>query len=190
MRDRLKLALRFDAEALAADAAALEAWEAHFNTGTYAGDWSGVALRSAGGRVSIAPDLHSQQGFADTEMLDRCPNVRAAMARFACDLNGVRFLRLGPGAEIREHRDYGLGLDDSGEARIHIPVVTDPAVEFLLADRPVEMRPGECWYLDVNKHHAVYNRSARPRIHLVLDAVANDWLYGLLHEAEAAVAAS
>ena len=48
------------------------------------------------------------------------------------------------------------------------------------------MQPGECWYLDVNKFHTVYNGSARPRIHLVIDAVANDWLYARLREAEAA----
>lgn len=182
----LRLALEFDAEALARDAAALAEWERHFNTGTYDGDWSGVAFRSTGGIITLLGDPNAPGEFKDTEALARSQNVRAAIEQFACDMNSVRFLRLGVGANIREHRDYGLGLEESGEARIHIPVVTDPLVEFVLDDRRIDMQPGECWYLDVNKHHSVYNGSPRPRIHLVIDAIANDWLYARLRDAEAA----
>lgn len=181
----LRLPLRFDAEALARDAAGCERWDAHFNAGTYDGDWSGVPLRSKGGAVALLADPEAPGAFAETGALARCPNVRDALARFRCELHAVRFLRLGAGAEIREHRDYGLGLEESGEARIHIPVVTGPGVEFVLADAVIEMQPGECWYLNVNRHHAVYNGSDRARIHLVVDAVANEWLYGLLNAAEA-----
>ena len=181
--DRVRLAMRFDANALARDAAALADWEAHFNQSTYEGDWSGVALRTNGGRASLVVDPLAARPFADTPALARCPAVRAALEQFRCDLHGVRFLRLGVGARILEHRDYGLGLDESGEARLHIAVATEPGVEFLLGEKPVVMEAGECWYLDVNRHHEVYNGGRRPRIHLVVDAVANDWLRDRLHEA-------
>jgi len=187
MRDRLRLPLSFDAAALERDAEGLTSWEPHFNAGNYSGEWSGVALRTnAGAETLYADPAATARPFEDTPALARCSGVRDALARLKTTFHGVRFLRLGAGARIHEHRDYGLGLDDSNEARLHIPVVSDPGVEFVLADTPVDMRPGELWYIDVNRYHEVTNASARPRIHLVIDAVANEWLRAQLASAEAA----
>jgi mannose-6-phosphate isomerase-like protein (cupin superfamily) len=177
MLDRLLMPLRFDATALLADAQALDgsAWEKHFNAGTYQGDWSGVALRSNGGRAALYPNAHTDEAFADTPLLAHCPNVRQALQAFSCEMTSVRFLRLGPGARILEHRDYGLTLE-GGEARMHICVQSNERVEFLLDARPVVMAEGECWYLDVNKPHSVANLGTQPRIHLVIDCMVNAWL--------------
>jgi mannose-6-phosphate isomerase-like protein (cupin superfamily) len=175
--DRLLLPLRFDADGLAADARGLpeDAWERHFNADYYEGDWSGVALRSTANRVALYPDPNDPGGFCDTPLLAACPHVRDVLATFRCLLNSVRFLRLGPGARVREHRDYGLEFSN-GEARMHVPVVTGPGVEFVLAGTQVPMRAGECWYVDVNRPHSVANPGASPRVHLVVDCVVNDWL--------------
>jgi mannose-6-phosphate isomerase-like protein (cupin superfamily) len=168
---------RFDAAALLADAHAIDEsfWERHFNTGTYHGDWSGVALRSNGGRMKLYPDPHAAEGFADTPLLARCPSVRRVLESFACEYTAVRFLRLAPGARILEHRDYGLTFDE-GEARMHVCVRTNERVEFLLDSRPVVMAEGECWYLDVNRPHSAANLGETPRIHLVVDCIVNAWL--------------
>jgi mannose-6-phosphate isomerase-like protein (cupin superfamily) len=154
MPDRVRLPLVFDAVAMAAEVEALapDAWTAHFNQAIYQGDWSGVALRSAAGR---------------------------ALDRLHCPLTTVRFLALGPGASIAEHRDYWLAFDD-GEVRLHIPIVTDPAVEFVLDGRRVDMQAGECWYLNLNRPHQVTNHSAVRRVHLVVDCKVNPWLRSLL----------
>jgi len=175
--DRLLMPFRFDAEALAADALAFDEaqWERHFNTGYYEGDWSGVALRSTGGRISLYPDPNAPAGFSDTPLLAQCPNVRTALRSFECSLTSVRFLRLGSGARVREHRDYGLEFE-TGEARMHIPVISGPGVEFVLDSREIAMNPGDCWYVDVNRPHRVANPGNEPRIHLVIDCIVNDWL--------------
>ena len=178
----------FDARLLQADVAALapEDWVPHFNTGYYEGDWSGAALRSVGGQVGrLYPDPTATTDFADTPLLARCPGARAALEQFHCPLLAVRYLRLGPGGRIREHRDLNLGYED-GEVRIHVPATTDPAVEFLLDGRRVEMGEGEAWYLDLNLPHAVVNASSTPRIHLVIDCVVDDWLAAIMTEAVAA----
>lgn len=47
------------------------------------------------------------------------------------------------------------------------------------------MRQGEWWYLDVSQPHRVVNRSAQPRLHLVLDCQVNDWLQAQLHDGDA-----
>jgi hypothetical protein len=174
----VRLPGRLDAAALEAEVAGLpdDAWVPHFNTAYYEGDWSGVALRSVGGApAQIYPDPAASEPFADTALLGRCPALAAALAGLECELLAARLLRLGPGARIREHRDHKLGYED-GELRLHAPITTNPGVEFLLEGRPVEMAPGELWYLDLNLPHAVANRGAEARVHLVVDCVVGPWL--------------
>lgn len=38
------------------------------------------------------------------------------------------------------------------------------------------MKPGELWYLNVNRYHSVTNGGSTDRIHLVIDCIVNDWL--------------
>ncbi len=182
MRSSARLPWRFDAERLRADVRGMkdEDWVPHFNTGYYEGDWSGAALRSVGGEAGrLYPDPTATGEYGDTPLLTRCPGAGTVLEAFRCPLLAVRYLRLGPGSRIREHRDYKLGFED-GEVRIHVPVATDPAVEFLLGGQRVEMAEGEAWYLDLNQPHAVSNRGTAPRIHLVIDCVVDEWLAAVL----------
>jgi len=163
--------LRMDLHALAPDA-----WVPHFNTACYDGEWSGVALRSVGGQIGrLYPDPTLGAAFADTPQMVHCPGVQAVVAQLRCPLLAVRFLRLGPGSRIREHSDLNLGFED-GEVRIHVPVATDPTVEFRLDGQKIEMAEGEAWYLNLNLPHGVTNLGSQPRIHLVIDCVVNEWL--------------
>jgi quercetin dioxygenase-like cupin family protein len=174
----IRLPLQFDPAPLAADVAALPDgdWVTHFNTSYYEGDWSGVALRSIGGVArQIYPDPNPQGEWEDTEILGYCPALGAAISTFECEKLSVRLLRLGPGASVREHTDYNLGYDD-GEIRIHVPVLTNPHAVFELEGRPVEMLPGETWYVDFNLRHRVANLGTEPRVHLVIDCVVNEWV--------------
>jgi len=174
----IRLQLQFDPAPLAADVAALPDgdWVPHFNTSYYEGDWSGVALRSIGGVArQIYPDPNPQGEWEDTEILGYCPALAAAVTAFECEKLSVRLLRLGPGASVREHTDYNLGYDD-GEIRIHVPVLTNPQAVFELEGRPVEMLPGESWYVDFNLRHRVANLGTEPRVHLVIDCVVNEWV--------------
>lgn len=179
MIDRFRLPLDFDVEPLLADLSTLSGagWLPHFNTNFYDGDWSGVALREpvdgTGGLVATG------RVFADTPLLDLCPAIREVLATLKCPLRSVRLLRLGVGARIREHRDYDLGYEQ-GEARLHVPILTNPDVAFHLRNRQVEMKPGETWYLDLSQPHRVFNGGSTDRVHLVIDVAVNDWLCGLI----------
>lgn len=177
----LRLPFSFDVARLQAELARVppDAWVPHFNQGIYEGRWSGVALRAVGGRaLQLYPDPTATADFADTELLDELPYYRELLATFDCPLTSVRLLRLAAGSSIREHRDYSLGFED-GELRVHVPVVTNPDVTFFLQGEPVPMAEGECWYLNVNLPHRVDNQSATDRVHLVIDAVVNDWVAAL-----------
>ncbi|MDQ1377154.1 MAG: hypothetical protein QOE15_1327 [Acidimicrobiaceae bacterium] len=183
--DRLRLPLVFDADGLAVEVGSFaeDEWTPHFNRAMYEGDWSGAALRSVGGRSSqLYPDPTATAAFADTELLGACPRLAQSLAQLQCMTTSVRLLALGPGARIAEHRDYRLGYDD-GEVRLHVPVVTNPDVEFVLDGRRVVLGRGECWYLNLNLPHRVTNHSSVPRVHLVIDCIVNPWLQAVFETA-------
>lgn len=174
-----RLPFSFDPERLKADARQMLPgdWVPHFNTRYYEGEWSGVALRSVGGiATQLYPDPTAAGAYAETALLSRCPYIREeVLPAFECQLQAVRFLKLKSCSSIREHKDYNLGYED-GELRVHVPVLTNPCVEFYLNGERLVMNEGEAWYLNLNLPHRVENRSREDRIHLVIDCVLNDWL--------------
>jgi ribosomal protein S18 acetylase RimI-like enzyme len=185
--DALKLPFRFEAARLRADLARIGPLEfvPHFNNAYYQGDWSAVPLRSIGGRADgIYPDPTAKDAYADTPLLARCPYIREVLAALRCPQQAARLLRLKAGSVIKEHRDHELGFED-GEVRLHIPILTNPEVEFMLNQVRVVMTEGECWYLNVNEPHRVANRGTADRVHLVVDCVVNQWLRDLLVAAAA-----
>jgi hypothetical protein len=177
----VRLPLEFCTERLKADlrCVAPHEWIPHFNDRNYEGDWSGIALRAVGGRDSIYPDPASDASYADTDALARCSYLGDVLAAFECPIGSARLLRLGPGARILEHSDVDLSVDD-GTVRLHVPVTTNPYVEFVVAGERVDMREGECWYFDASLPHRVHNRGASDRVHLVFDCRVNEWLKGLM----------
>jgi hypothetical protein len=173
----LKFPFSFDPVRLKSDLRKFAAgdWTPHFNTGYYEGDWSGIALRAAkDAHVQLYPDP-SASIYEDTKMLARCAYIPEVLSAFECNIETARFLRLTAGSTIREHRDHKLGFED-GFVRIHVPVQTNPQVEFFLDDVLLQMNEGEAWYLNFNLKHRVANRSAEDRVHLVIDCILNDWL--------------
>jgi hypothetical protein len=178
MTNSHRLSLDFDPQQLRSDLQFVRAedWVPHFNQGYFEGEWSGIALRSTGGDPKqIYPDPHAKGSAVDTPILKQCPNIRQVLESFACPIRSARLLKLSPGSSIKEHRDYDLGFAD-GEIRLHIPIATEASVSFFLAGRRIQMREGECWYLDFSLPHRIDHRGAADRIHLVLDCVINDWL--------------
>ena len=77
------------------------------------------------------------------------------------------------------HSDFALGYED-GEVRLHVPITTNPGARFRHNGAELSMRPGECWYVNVNRPHAVANDGEADRVHLVVDCLVNDWLTGQL----------
>jgi quercetin dioxygenase-like cupin family protein len=179
MIDRFRLPLTVNTAALRDDLIALsaEGWVPHFNGDFHDGDWTGLVLRGPMGATDSL--LSTGEAFADTPLMALCAGVRTLLAGLDCPLRAVRLLRLAPGASIHEHRDYDLGYEQS-EARLHVPVLTNPGVEFHLRNRRVEMAPGEVWYLDLGQPHRVFNGGATDRIHLVIDVGVNNWLRALI----------
>lgn len=176
------LPMRFNPLLLQADLAQLSSgdWQAHFNSAIYEGDWSGAALRNVPNNpVSIYSNPGLSDDWIDTPLLQACSYFQQVLAAFHCPLLSVRLLRLAPGAFIKEHRDYSLGLD-YGEVRIHIVVVSNAAVECVIDGEVYRWKEGESWYADFSRPHRFSNHGATERVHMVLDCKVNDWLLDLL----------
>jgi hypothetical protein len=188
--DRLRLPLSFDPDRLVRDLEALSSvdWIAHFVKQNYEGDWDVIPLRGVAGAKHPVQMIYSDPTateFEDTPMLAACPYFREVLAAFECEVHSVRLMRLTPGSVIKEHRDHDLDAA-SGMARIHVPVTTNPDVDFDLNRRRVAMALGEAWYLRLSDPHRVANRGQSDRVHLVADLVVNDWLRELLGRGEVA----
>lgn len=179
----VKLPQRFDAALLKADLARIgpESWVAHFNQRDYEGDWRVASLRSVGGKANhiFSDSTVKVEDYAATPLLSQTPYFAAVLAEFQCPQTSVRLMSLGAGSRIREHKDWTIDYE-SGDARLHVPVVTSPAVEFYLSGERIVMNEGEAWYLDFFEPHSVFNGGPAERIHLVLDCVVNDWLRALI----------
>ena len=177
-----KLDLAFSADRLQADLRQIDDawWGTHLGP-YHDGGWQSVALWAPRGDRR---EQRSQGGaFAATEALKRCPYFAEVMAAFACDKNRVRLMRLKAGSHILRHSDP-LHQIDPDLVRIHVPVVTSPAVKFWVNDRLIVMRPGEAWHVDVRFPHEVHNQGDADRVHLVLDLVASAGTASLLRGAE------
>ncbi|WP_136666631.1 aspartyl/asparaginyl beta-hydroxylase domain-containing protein [Flavobacterium sp. H122] len=173
----IQFPLFFDIELLKNDASKIlsDNWVKHYNTNDYSGDWDSIALMSQGGKSATIYALPSNNDeVVFTEILDSCPYFKEVINQFEFQKTSVRLLRLSVGAEIKPHKDYCLGYED-GSFRIHIPIITNSEVEFILDNTRLIMKEGECWYINANFTHSVANRGTKDRIHLVIDGIRNEW---------------
>ncbi len=181
--DRIKLPFAFDPDRLCADLDAVDRdWIDHLVKQNYEGNWSVLPLRHTAGATHPVMMIYSDPSgteFVDGPLLAHTPYFREVLAAFRCPLTVVRLMRLTPGSVIKPHYDHDLAAEH-GAARLHIPITTNPDVEFLLNGTPVTMAPGEAWYLRLMDTHSVVNRGTSDRVHLVIDAVVDDWLSEML----------
>jgi len=153
-----------------------KAWQLHYQKLHYEGEWSALPLRSIGGasdNVIISPEENPD--YRDTLFLNDTVYFKKVLSAFQCPLLAARLLRLNAGGIIKEHKDAELRFE-KGEIRIHIPVVTNDEVEFYLDKERMNVKEGECWYMNFNLPHSIINKSNVDRVHLVIDAKVNNWV--------------
>jgi len=185
--DRVRLPFTFDPVLLARDLVNLAAteWIDHFLTDRYEGDWNVLPLRGpadAQHPVMMIVTTPGQKNFADAPVLDACPYFREVIASFDTEIRGVRLLRLTPGSKLKEHTDHENTADD-GVLRLHIPVVTNSEVVFLLNGTRVVMEAGSAWYLRLRDPHSVANNGVTDRVHMLVDAILTPRLEATLKDA-------
>jgi quercetin dioxygenase-like cupin family protein len=103
-----------------------------------------------------------------TEALAACPYLSSVLESFQSRKQSVRVLTLAAGARIVAHYDPDSSVDRSS-VRLHVPIITNPDVEFTIAGQRANLSEGELWYGDFSFPHAAHNRGQTPRVHLVMD---------------------
>ena len=175
----IRLPYRFDAQRLAEEAAqfASDAWMPH--PSGMPGN-SAIALISSGGGDNDSFDGEKRP----TPHLDACPYTRQAMGSFGEVLSRSRLMKLDAGAEVSLHVDFNYHW--FSRVRIHIPVVTNPAVIFHCGRERLHLRAGECWIFDSWRRHRVVNDGPEDRIHLVIDTCGSSRFWNVVRKAEEA----
>jgi len=176
-RPFLKLPVRFDAETLEEEVRALpsSAWVPHA-TG-FPGN-EAVRLVTVGGQPTDA----FEGPMRPTPNLTACPYIQQVMAELGGVWGRSRLMGLGIGAEVPEHVDAHYHWRT--HLRIHVPVITNPQVQFTCGGETIHMAPGECWVFDSFRWHEVHNRGQERRVHLVLDTVVTPHLWDLIDAAQ------
>ena len=82
-------------------------------------------------------------------------------------LTCVLFTELKKGGIIPEHSDSGPMLTTNH--RIHIPILSDPAVKFTLDHKEYYLEPGHGYEINNQLVHDVRNESNIDRIHMIID---------------------
>lgn len=174
-----RLELAVDSPSMQAEVAALpDRWKPHFQKVQYDGEWTVLPLRSLAGVADETLPFSlggAATEYAATPLLALCPSIGCFLDSLACPVMSARLLNLRSGAVIKPHRDTELAFEN-GETRIHVPILTNPDVEFFIDEQRVVMEPGTCWYINANLTHRVANRGGTDRIHLVVDCGVDDWL--------------
>jgi hypothetical protein len=163
----IQLPLLFDAAAMAAEIATLDAssWRPHPNA---------LPGNSMLPLVAVDGDP-ANEGFSGpmrpTPELLRSPCLSQAIAAISATVGRTRLMRLAGQAEVHAHVDQGYYWAE--RTRVHVPVVTQPSVRFECGGTATHMGAGECWIFDTWRLHRVLNESNAVRIHLVIDTVGS-----------------
>ena len=175
----IRLPRTYDVDRLVNDLQILRDVKSAPQPGPYhAGEWTGIALHSMGGKDSVFPSAAGMDRYEDTENLRRTPYFKQILDELACPKEVVRILFLPPGGYIKDHFDFHTSFQ-FGLLRLHIPVITDPNVHFIIDGERMDWKPGELWYGDFSKVHSVKNDSQIVRVHIVIDVQINDFLLSL-----------
>ncbi len=174
-----RLPLSFDVERLQQELAAFSEadWRAHHES--FKGN-SAIALISVGGSFNN----EFKGPMSPTPALRQSPYLQQVIASFGEVIGRSRLMRLAPGCEVPLHSDINYHWHN--RVRIHIPIVTDEAVQFHCDDKQVHMGEGECWIFDSWKYHKVVNNSDKMRVHLVIDTMGSSRFWQMINDASLA----
>lgn len=169
----IQLPIRFDADRMAAEVHALgnEPWRLHPQK--FPGNFS-LPLISVHGD----PESDSIAGpMRPTRSLLQCPYLQQVLGRLGGVWGRTRLMKLAAGAEVALHADINYYWRD--RVRVHVPIITNPAVRFYCGEAEVNMARGECWIFDTWRPHRVINPVEDTRIHLVADTVGSERFWDL-----------
>ncbi|HAC87614.1 aspartyl/asparaginyl beta-hydroxylase domain-containing protein [Marinobacter sp.] len=173
--------MKFDVERMRKELHDLENenWLSHYDE-ALADGWTTIPLVSHDGSADNAESqrIGKWGEYKRTRYVEKLPYFREILDAFACPHGRIRIMKLMPGSIIKEHRDTYSEVSDYafGQVRLHIPIVTNDKVKFIVNGHSYHLKEGRLYYVNFSKKHYVRNDGDKPRTHLVLDVKVNDFL--------------
>ncbi|CAM1374211.1 aspartyl/asparaginyl beta-hydroxylase domain-containing protein [Tenacibaculum xiamenense] len=188
-KDRIKLPFNFDVKKMTEEFEILK--EKHLSQYEY---YDAIPLRAPAHLVDPSiPFPPPADDYADGSWTAWLDTDKLKTSQYLTDIVNffrdntkvtlVRLLRLAPGQVVKEHTDPTLALEvEKSVVRLTIPIINNDRVTFYLNSTPVEMAPGECWYLKLNDPHMITNYGEEERVNLTIDMIPNEWLRNIIEE--------
>jgi uncharacterized protein (TIGR03032 family) len=175
----IRVPLRFDVERLQEEVLAVpeESWRPHPQGNP--GNWA-LPLIAAGGDPT---DDSTVGPMAATPHLEGLEYLRQVLESFQTVFGRSRLMRLDGNTDATLHVDTNYYWAE--RVRIHVPIVTSPAIEFICGGSSMHMPAGEAWIFDAWKRHNVINPTGDRRIHLVADTVGSGRFWDLVDRQDA-----
>lgn len=117
-----------------------------------------------------------------TRLLERSPYLMQVLASFRSPIGRTRLMQVAGLSEATAHFDSSYYWME--RVRIHIPIITNPRVQFYCANHSLRMAAGECWIFDTWEMHRVDNGGDEPRIHLVIDTIGSQYFWDLVQRGD------
>ncbi|OUL29629.1 hypothetical protein BV378_05465 [Nostoc sp. RF31YmG] len=174
-----KLPLRFNVERLLQEISQFNEkdWIPH-PTG-FSGNTS-LILVSVDGTVNH--EFSISGSMKSTPFLERCPYIKQVMKALDVPISRTRLMRIAAQGEVPPHSDNYYHW--YRRIRIHVPIMTNPSVEFFCNGKVVHMAAGEAWTFNNYEVHRVVNGMQQSRIHLVIDTKGSPVLWKMLEQSE------
>ena len=174
-----RLPLRVDAERIRAEVDALPAhlWGNRGGRG-------GVHDRAAAVWLRGHAPAERRDSIDEREPFAWLPTLRElVMSTIAAPPMRCLLARLPAGCSVPAHTDNGPYF--ARTLRLHVPVITSPAVAMFADGLVYHMQPGEVWALNNSAVHGVLNDDpVQARTHMIVDFLPSDGLRDLLRSAD------
>lgn len=118
------------------------------------------------------PPLVKEYDYAPKSLATQASAVASKLAaHYRGKVVKLMLAELKPGAVIAPHQDVAPALYMSH--RCHLPIVSNPDVDFMIDEVAYHLEPGKLYEFDNTRTHAVANRGATTRVHLICDVMPN-----------------
>ena len=121
-------------------------------------DWPNITIKKEPGWDRLAdaavPVMHS--------IIGQCYPAGGTIIR-------AMAAKLLAGGKITSHRDAHPSFHMGH--RIHVPIITNPRVRFMIDGRPYRFQVGQAYEINNQKNHGVMNKGAEDRITFIFDYV-------------------
>lgn len=83
----------------------------------------------------------------------------------------IRLMEVAPGGYVGPHRD----IPDERLVSLNIAITHPPGCRWAIRGYgDIPFQPGDCYFVDIGKEHAVFNASNEPRLHIVVHGGLTD----------------